>query len=437
MKLKQPFFFFALGVILWLLSVIAPPAVAQTNTNTVQIRVGLEGTNSVKSFSARVSELEERAAAISFGLEKVPLLQPPLFGAPRWKYVASLIFIVIAFCCAKFIDLVLGGWLTRWASRTKGRWDDLVLKLVHGPIKVVSFVILLHMGLEALNWPPTVRIWFSKVLRVVVACSITYMAVRLVDVLVEYWRARSAAREDRMLDDHLFPVITKSFKIFILIVAILVTCQNLGLDVTAMLASLSIGGLALGLAAQDTIANLFGAVAVFVDKPFRVGDRVKLDGIDGTVESVGLRSTRIRNLDGFLVTVPNKTMGNATITNVTRRPNIKTEMNIGITYDTSSEKVQRALEILDRIYREHPDTEDLLITFNKFADSALNINVIHWWRGTDHRKYLKGMQGLNIAIKQRFDSEGIDFAFPTQTLYVKQEQESSSVLANQPVQQPK
>src|SRR5205814_776703 len=134
--------------------------------------------------------------------------------------------------------------------------------------------------------------------------------------------------------EQLFPVISKSLKSFLLVVAILVTSSNLGLDITAMLASLSIGGLALGLAAQDTVANLFGAVAVFVDKPFRVGDRIKLENIDGVVESIGLRSTRVRNQDGFLVTVPNKTMGNATITNVTRRPNIKTEMNIGITYDT-------------------------------------------------------------------------------------------------------
>jgi MscS family membrane protein len=188
-----------------------------------------------------------------------------------------------------------------------------------------------------------------------------------------------------------------------------------------MLASLSIGGLALGLAAQDTVANLFGAVAVFVDKPFRVGDQIKAEGIDGVVESIGLRSTRVRNSEGHLITVPNKTMGNATITNVTRRPNIKTEMNIGITYDTPAEKVQLALDILKEVYSQHPMTRDVLISFNKFADSALNINVVHWWGATDNRAYLAGIQDLNLKIKRRFDAAGIEFAFPTQTLYVKQE----------------
>lgn len=248
------------------------------------------------------------------------------------------------------------------------------------------------------------------------------MVIKFVDVLIEYWRVRAKARDDRMINDQLFPVISKSLKTFVLVVAVLVTTQNLGLNITAMLASLSIGGLALGLAAQDTVANLFGAVAVFVDKPFRVGDRIKLDSIDGVVESIGLRSTRVRNLDGFLVTVPNKTMGNSTITNVTRRPHIKTEMNIGITYDTPAEKVQRALDLLNAIYGQHPMTHDVVVGFNKFADSALNLNVVHWWKSTaDYKAYVKGMQELNLEVKRQFDAEGIEFAFPTQTLYVKQD----------------
>ena len=123
--------------------------------------------------------------------------------------------------------------------------------------------------------------------------------------------------------------------------AALVTLDNLGINITAAIASLSIGGLAVGLAAQDTLANLFGAVAIFLDKPFKIGDRIQIENVDGPVESIGLRSTRVRNLDGHLVTIPNKTMGNATIVNIAARPNIKTVMNIGITYDTPLEKVRR------------------------------------------------------------------------------------------------
>ena len=114
-------------------------------------------------------------------------------------------------------------------------------------------------------------------------------------------------------------------------------------------------------------------------------------------------------------------MGNATITNVTRRPHIKTEMNIGVTYDTSAEKVKRALEILNQVFRQHPMTHDVVVGFNKFADSALNLNVVHWCKTTDYKAYVEGMQEMNLLIKQQFDAEKIEFAFPTQTLYVRQD----------------
>jgi MscS family membrane protein len=114
-------------------------------------------------------------------------------------------------------------------------------------------------------------------------------------------------------------------------------------------------------------------------------------------------------------------MGNATITNVTRRPNIKTVMNLGITYDTPAEKVKRALAILNETYLSHPKTADLIVSFNTFADSSLNLLVVHWWNSTDYKEYLAGMQDLNLQVKERFDAEGISFAFPTQTLYVKQD----------------
>ena len=261
----------------------------------------------------------------------------------------------------------------------------------------------------------------DKGLKVIIAATVTYAVLKLIDLLMGYWRQRSVTDTDRSFDEQLFPIIRKSLNVFVVVVAVLVTSQNLGFDITAAIAGLSVGGLALGLAAQDTVANLFGAVAIFMDKPFRIGDRIQLDSVDGTVETIGLRSTRVRNLDGHLITVPNKTMGNSTITNVTRRPNIKTVMNIGITYDTPAEKVKRALQILQEVYKEHPKTFDCLIGFNKFADSALNIQVVHWWNSTDNKEYLAGLQEMNLAVKERFDKEGINFAFPSQTLYLKQD----------------
>jgi MscS family membrane protein len=420
MKLKPCFLVYLCWFVLFTLDPCLVTVSAQTNTNPVTVTAEVQTTNGVRSVTAKVRTLEREVNA-SFGLDGVPELQRNLFGSPLWKYAASAIFVLLALCVAKILDWIIGGRFKKWAEGRASRLPGLLLNLLHGPIKVVSFVIVVHIGLDALAWPASVESWLKSALVVFVAWSLSFMVLKSIDVLIDYWQQRTPTRDDRVFNDQLFPVINKTLKVFIIIVAILVTCQNLGLNITTMLASLSIGGLALGLAAQDTVANLFGAVAVFVDKPFRVGDRIKLDSIDGVVESIGLRSTRVRSLDGFLITVPNKTMGNATITNVTRRPNIKTEMNIGITYDTSAQKVKRALEILDDVYRKHPMTQDLIIGFNKFADSSLNLNVTHWWKSTDHRAYVAGMQELHLTVKQRFDAEGIEFAFPTQTLYVKQD----------------
>jgi len=262
--------------------------------------------------------------------------------------------------------------------------------------------------------------YLAKGFILVVAFSLTYAALKVVDLLVGLWRERAAAGTDRSFDEQLVPVVRKSIKAFLIIVAVLVTWQNLSdKPITAILASLSIGGLAVGLAAQDTLANLFGAVSVYVDKPFRIGDRIQLETVDGTVESIGLRSTRVRSQDGHHVTIPNKTVGNATITNVTRRTRIKTDINLGLTYDTPAARIRQAVQILDEIYHAHPMTADLTIGFNKFGDAALNVAVTHWWNSTDYRAYLAGMQELNLKIKERFDAEGIRFAYPAPMVIAK------------------
>lgn len=359
--------------------------------------------------------------ALTQSLADVPWLrETKILGEPLWKYIASIIYIFLALYVAKLLDYIISVWLKRLAAKTETKSDDLFLELLRGPVKVVAFVIFLHIGLGVFDWPPRAQLLLSRALIVVVACSITYVALKVVDVLLGVWRGKIAATEDKLFAEHLFPVIRKTTKTAVVIAAVMLTADNLDIKITSVLAGLSIGGLALGLAAQDTVANLFGAVAIFLDKPFHIGDRIKVESVDGTVEGIGLRSTRVRSLDGHHVTIPNKLMGNAIITNISWRPTIRTEMNLGLTYDTTAEQVKRATAILEEVFRAHPKTSDLVISFNKFNDSALNIFVVHVWNGNDQKAYFAGMQELNLTIKQRFDLEKIEFAFPTQTVYVKQ-----------------
>jgi MscS family membrane protein len=382
--------------------------------------------NAATEASARLPILSAVTGDIwlTFGLDRVPGLDArPIAGIPLWQFLASLIYIFLAFYVSKFLDLFIRERVQRWAAKTQTRLDDLLVSLVRGPVKVISFVILLHVGMEVYSWPEAMSEFLSNALKVIVACSVTYVLIKAIDSLMGLWAERATTPDNEQFSRQLLPLLGKTFKVFIVIVAILVTSQNLGFNVTGLIASLSIGGLAIGLAAQDTLANLFGAAAVLVDRPFKVGDRVQFDGVDGTVEVIGFRSTRVRNLDGHLVTVPNKTIANATLTNVSARPNIRTVMNISVTYDTPAEKVRRAMAILEEVMRPHPMTVDLIISFNKFESSSLNILVVHWWNSTNFKGYLAEFQLLNLEIKRRFDAEGINFAFPTQTVYLKQDSE--------------
>jgi len=360
--------------------------------------------------------------ALAFGLDQFHFLcEHTLFEQPLWKYLSFLIYVVLAFYAAKFLDFIINSWLKKIAAKTETVYDDLILDLLRGPVKVVVFVILLNIGLGVFDWPGRAQFYLARGLIVVVACSITYVLLKIVDLLLGVWREKVVSSEDKLFAEQLFPIFSKTSKIAIVIAATLLTADNLQIEIKTLLAGLSVGGLALGLAAQDTVAHMFGAVAILLDKPFHIGDRIKVESVEGAVESIGLRSTRIRNLDGHHVTVPNKLMGNAIITNITRRPTIKTEMNLGLTYDTPVAQVKRATELLEEIYRANPKTADLIISFNKFADSALNIFVVHVWNGTDAKQHFAEMQVLNLKIKERFDAEKIEFAFPTQTVFVKTE----------------
>ena len=348
---------------------------------------------------------------LTFGLDRIGLLREQgLLGEPLWKYVASLIYIFLAFYAAKLLDLITFVWLKKLTAKTKTRLDDLLLELLHGPLKVIVFVVFLHIGLTMFNWSLVARTYLSKALILVVAGSLTYVAIKVVDLFLDGWRKRVAHEADHKFNNQLFSLIRKSLNIFIILVALLVTASNIGINITAAITSLSIGGLAIGLAAQDTLANLFGAVSIFADKPFRVGDQIKVPDAEGIVEDVGLRSTRIRSPDGYLFAVPNKAMGNATIANFSKRTSIKTVMNFALARTLPTAKVKRALAILADVYRGHPMTQDAWISFNQFAGANINIMVVHWWKGTDYQQYLAGLQEMNLAVKERFDAEEINFA---------------------------
>ncbi|MFN2352237.1 MAG: mechanosensitive ion channel family protein, partial [Kiritimatiellia bacterium] len=170
-----------------------------------------------------------------------------------------------------------------------------------------------------------------------------------------------------------------------------------------------------------TIKNFFGSLVIFADKPFEIGERILVDGHDGFIEEVGLRSTRIRTLDNHLVIFPNGDLANKAVSNISRRRNIRRIMNITITYDTPPEKVQEALNIVRELLAnhegQHPDFPPRVF-FSEFNSDSLNILAIYWYHPPDYWTYLAFSEKLNMELLRRFNKAGIEFAFPTQTLYL-------------------
>lgn len=236
------------------------------------------------------------------------------------------------------------------------------------------------------------------------------------------WMMQRASQTPSKLDDMLAPIIAKSLTATIVVLTVVQVAQILsGKEVTSILAGLGIGGLAFALAAQDTIKNLFGSMVLLADRPFEVGERINVDGHDGTVETVGMRSTRIRTLTGHLVTIPNGELANKSIENISKRPHIRRIFNITITYDTPPEKVREAKAILEEIMKDHEGMDPEFpprVFFNEFQNCALNLFCIYWYHPALWWDYLAMTERINLQVLERFNAAGIDFAFPTQTVHL-------------------
>jgi len=284
----------------------------------------------------------------------------------------------------------------------------------------------IRLGLLFVNLGETGGLAESLVLallEILLVVSVAMLAYYLVDV-PSAWLSRQTQKTESKFDDMLVPIVRKSLRVTVVLFALVSIAQSLSdKPISAMIAGLGIGGLAFALAAQDTIKNLFGSLVIFTDKPFELGDRISYDGHDGSVEEVGLRSTRIRRSDGHIVTIPNGGLANNTIHNISKRPFIRRVFTIGVTYDTSPAKVQEAKEILEDILKDHEGLDpkgELLprVYFTDFSASSMDFKCMYWYHPAAYWDYMNFSEWVNLEILRRFNDAGIEFAFPTQTIHL-------------------
>ena len=343
-----------------------------------------------------------------------------VLGNETWRILALFTAIFVSLFIGQSVRTVL-----KWRAEALDRGGHVLRSVISKTLARAAvgtfFLIGLSSGVKWLVLEHDLANLVSTVIHVIFALVIGLICFRLVDVAVEMLR-EFAKRTGSTLNNMLVPIVSTSLRLTIIILVGLEIATALSdQPPSTVLAGLGAGGLAIGLAAQDAIKNLFGSVMIFADRPFELGDRIVFDGHDGPVECVGFRSTRIRTLDGHLVTIPNGEMANKTIHNIGKRPFIRRIMNIRVTYDTPPEKVRRALDILRDVLADHEGMKEEFpprVFLHDFLETAVNIRAIYWYHPPAYWDYCDFSERLNMQVVERFRAEGIRFALPSQRLFL-------------------
>ena len=258
------------------------------------------------------------AASSSLGLDRVEPLTHEFLGHPLWQYVAFSLYLMVAVVLGLFVAYWFNCRLKKLRAINAPLWRQELTRLGKRPLALLAFLWMLSYAVRVFEWSPEVATMLTHVCTFIGAIALTFAALAAIELAANHVERRLSP-EDKGSYLPVIALVTNIARAFAIVVAIIVAAQNMGLKVTGLVTTLGIGGIATALAAQETLSNLFGCIVLFADRPFHVGDRIKMDVVEGVVERIGLRSTRLRMADGTLVTVPNRTLAGAVIYNYSRK----------------------------------------------------------------------------------------------------------------------
>ncbi len=342
--------------------------------------------------------------------------QYELFGIPVVRYLIAVGIIFIALVFRKIFDRFISKKILAFVSKTKFRYDDLIVRAIIPPVNllIILYGIILATSIVEL---PIIQ-FFAEALRVTLAVIVVWIAFRLSTPVTEALRD-FMARSDESLASQFVPIIRSTVQVAIVLIGGILILQNTGYEVSSLIAGLGIGGLAIALAAQETISNIFGTLVMFTDKPFKVGDWVQFHDVDGDVESIGFRSTRVRTWAKSIKVIPNKMLTSEIIENWSVMPKRRVRMTIGVQYDSPPEKVDELTKRIYQLLQNHPkiNQDYMIVAFTDFGPSSLDIFVYYFTTVTAWKEYMHIRQEMNIGIMKIVHELGLSFAFPSQTVY--------------------
>ena len=346
---------------------------------------------------------------------------------PLYKFAGGLGIFLIFLIFRKLFAIIVIKTLHKMAAKTKTSADDKILRIVSGPLKFTFIIIGLYFGFQFMG---VFNETIAKIIKTLIMFSIFWLFYESVLAFENsiYGFAKKFGRE---LYREIGAFFVKTLKIFVVAVGTVAILQEWNINVSAFIASLGLGGLAFALAAKDTAANLFGGLSILADNALKIDDWIKVGSVEGTVEEIGLRTTKIRTFEKSLVTVPNQIIANNPIENFSRREIRRIKMRVGLTYSTSRESMQKILQDIKNMLKNHPGIDQnatMLVNFDRFEDSSLSIFIYTFTNTAVWAEYMKIREDVHLKIMEIIERyEDSDFAFPSQSLYVEKLPESKKL----------
>ncbi len=339
-------------------------------------------------------------------------------GNTATHYVVAAVFLVLAYLLRRVVTTFLFGFLRRLAAKTETTLDDKLFPALEAPVAALIVVTGALAALKVLKLSETSDATVGYASTLAYSFVVFWLLLRAFNTVLDH--LHEVAGQKGMGIAAFMPWIKKALVTIFVVFGVLMVAQSLGADVKAFLAGLGIGGLAFALAAQDTIANLFGSIVVAIDQPFKLGDTVKIGANTGAVEDIGLRSTKLRLLDKSLLVVPNKLMASEVVTNLSRFTQRRVEQIIGLTYDTTPEQMEQIVEEFRALIRAEAevDAATVQVFFRDYAASSLDIWIAYLTRSSDLNVHLAAKQRVNLALMRAVAARGLSFAFPTSVMHL-------------------
>lgn len=348
------------------------------------------------------------------------MLENELWGNTIENWGISILIILGAIIIVKLLSLLGKKVIKPFVTGTDNHLDDVIFYSLEAPVKFAIILLGIWIAIHRLVYPDSFVKVVDNAYSILIVLDITWFFGRLFSSLLQvYWGKQSNGQANKMM-----PIIKRTILVIVWLIGIVMALSNVGVNISALLGTLGIGGIAFALAAQDTVKNVFGVFTILTDKPFSIGDTIRVDSYEGTVVDVGVRSTKIMNYDKRIITFPNYKITDTSIVNISSEPMRRVVLNLGLTYDTTSEKMKEALELLKsipkRVENVSSNPSDIVAVFTEYSDSALVIMYIYF---IEKQGDILGVtSNMNMEILAAFNKAGLNLAFPTRTVYIQKDE---------------